>query len=173
MDFIADKSRYSGYIAVVRHSGNKALFDRVEMLAPCILYALKEKLAWKISRNMPCGQWGDWVSSSGAIEKEFGLVVGRLLDSELFWMLVLKCSLLTAYEKMQASRPGLPSLFDAAGSDGYIDDNKAIVLLNRLNEENKALLAEMACEVSCCEMDFLFFLGGEVRQIFQKIMSLI
>lgn len=172
MDFIADKNGYSGYIAVVGHFGNKALFDRVEMLAPCILYALKENLAWMTYRNMPRGQWGDWVFSSGAIEKAFGLV-GRPLDSEHFLALALKCLLLTAYEKMQASRPGLPSLYDAAGPDGYIDDNKAIVLLNRLNEENKALLAEMACEVSCCEMDFLFFLGGEVRQIFQKIASLI
>lgn len=168
MDSKADKNRYGGYIAVLKQFGNMVLFERVEMLAPCILYALKEKVAWAIYRNMPRGQWGDWVSGAGAVEKEFCLA-GRTLDSELFWMLSLKCLLLTAYEKLQASRPNLPSLYDAASSSGYVDDNKAVALLSQLGGEDRALLVEMACEMSCNEMDFMFLLGCEIQEVFQKI----
>lgn len=165
--FNLEKNRYSGYIKVIGQHGGQALFDQLAALVPCILFAFKEKLAWLNFRNKPQGEWGDWVSAAGAIEKDF-LPVGRLLDCEDFWGLALKCFLITGYEKLQASRPGLSPICEAAGDCGYVDDQKAIALLNQLGEDDKSLLEEMACEVSCSKMDFLFILGGEIQEVFQK-----
>ena len=166
--FNPEKNRYGGYIKIISQQGGQALFDRLAALVPCILFAFKEKLAWLNSRRKPQGVWGDWVSAAGAIERDF-LPVGRLLDCEDFWGLALKCLLITGYEKLQASRPGLPLICEAAGDRGYVDDQKAIAFLNQLGENDQAVLEEMACEVSCSEMDFLFLLGGEIQEVFQKI----
>lgn len=166
--FNPEKNRYGGYIKIIGQHEGRVLFDRLAALVLCVLFAFKEKLAWLISRRKPQGVWGDWVSAAGAIERDF-LPVGRLLDCEDLWGLALKCLLITSYEKLQASRPGLPPIFEAAGDRGYVDDQKAIALLNKLGEDDKALLEKMACEVSCNEMDFLFLLGGEILEVFQKI----
>ena len=159
---------YQEYVNLAKEYGGRALFDSIEGLSLCILFVFKQKVSWLVHRRMPIDPWGDFVVAARAIEERFG-ILGRAIDSDLFLAIVLKCLLTTSYEKFQASRPDLPSLYCLAGPEGHINDNLFLAVLHQLSEDDRRLLVETASEVSSGKIDFMFCLGKEIEEVFSRI----
>jgi len=162
--------KYKGYLDIARKCGGGVIFESIEALSLCILYVLKEKVSWVVSRHKPVSQYGDWVVSAGVVEREFG-IIGRAVDSELFLAVVLKVIFATSYEKLQATHPDLPPFYCLAGPGGYIEDARLLDVLNQLSEDEKGLLVEMASEVSSDKIDFMYCLGSEIQHVFSQIIN--
>lgn len=113
---------YQQYISIAREHGDEELFKSLENLAPCILHVLTEKLAWQISRELPRGPEGDWLVAKELIAEEFNAGGGRrILDSQLFLSVVLKCVFVFAYKRLQVDDSTLVPIFEAASPEGYLN----------------------------------------------------
>lgn len=159
---------YQDYVNIAKEYGDRVLFDNLETLSLCILYVFKQKVSWLVHRRMPIDPWGDFVVAARAIEERFG-ILGRAVDSDLFLAIVLKCLFAASYEKFQASRSDLSSLYCLAGPEGHINDNLFLAVLRQLSEDDRRLLVETASEVSCGKIDFMFCLGREIEEVFSRI----
>jgi hypothetical protein len=63
----------------------------------------------------------------------------------------------------------LPCLYEAAAPEGYIDDERALEIMQGLDPAQMALLGKFASQISNQDMDLLFYLGGEVEYLLGKV----